>query len=115
MNIVIQPPPIVNIKIDTGGNGSSGSDTILWYVPDGTEGNSLVIDGSLTFYQNGLPVTPDLTGKTVTAVNRENYELMPVDDLTNNKQFQWAGETPTLTFAVDSNLEATEQIKITYR
>jgi hypothetical protein len=81
---------------------SNGGFDPIWYTADGTEGNILLLDSS-----------PDLTGRTVTAVNRENYELMPTDDFPNSKQFQWAGETPTLT--VSHDFEAGEQIKITYK
>lgn len=88
---------------------------IVWYNAAGDEGNSIVINGTLNFVDStGATVSSDLTGKTVIAVNRENYELQPTEDLPNNKQFNWAGETPTLTFAIGNDLQEGEQIKITY-
>lgn len=86
---------------------------IIWYTADGTEGSAIVIDGSLVFTDVlGAEISPDLTDKTVTEVNKESRELKPTQDFPSPKQFQWAGETPTLTFAND--LEEGDQIKITY-
>lgn len=87
----------------------------IWYTAGEGESNSLLLNGSVILYQNGGALSEelsDLTGKTVIAVNRENYELQPTEYFPTNKQFSWAGETPTLTFAND--LEVGEQIKITY-
>lgn len=85
---------------------------VLWYTATGTEGNTLTIDGSLTVLVNGVETNIDLRGRTVTAVNNDNYELKPtLLDNPTPKEFNWNSTTAVLTLAND--LES-EQIKITY-
>lgn len=81
---------------------------VTWYVADGTEGNTLVMDGT-----GG---TLNLLNKTVTEVNRENEEFKPVaspSDTPDNREFRWTMATRTILFAND--LGAGERVKITYR
>lgn len=86
----------------------------VWYVADGTEGNTLTFDGSTVALVNGVEVSIDLRGKTVTSVNRENYEQKPTL-LSNptNKEFNWTSSTAALKQAI--NLEEGEQLKINYK